>query len=61
LRAELDDLDGALDDLRHAAEEAVRAGDPAQAHGLGERLAAVLDEAGRPAEAEEAWHKFSMS
>jgi hypothetical protein len=61
LRAELDDLDGALDDLRHAAEEAIRAGDQAQAHGLGERLAAVLDEAGRPAEAEEAWQQFSMS
>jgi tetratricopeptide (TPR) repeat protein len=58
LRAELHDLDGALDDLRRAAEEAEQAGDPAQAHGLGERLAAVLDEAGRPVEAEAAWNRF---
>ena len=58
LRAELDDLDGALDDLRRAAEESEAAGDPAQAHGLGERLAAVLGEAGRPDEAEQAWQRF---
>jgi hypothetical protein len=58
LRAELDDLDGALDDLQRAAEESQAAGDPAQAHGLGERLAAVLDEAGRPDEAERAWQRF---
>ena len=59
LRAELDDLDGALEDLRRAAEEAAEAGDPAQAHGLGERLATVLGEAGREAEAEAAYLRFS--
>jgi len=59
LRAELNDLDGALDDLRRAAEEAEQAGDPAQAQGLGERLATVLGEAGREAEAEAAWLRFS--
>jgi hypothetical protein len=58
LRAELDDLDGALDDLLRAAEEAQRAGDQDQAHGLGERLAAVLAEAGLPADAERAWQRF---
>ncbi len=58
LRAELDDLDGALDDLLQAAEEAQRAGDQDQAHGLGERLAAVLAEAGLPADAERAWQRF---
>jgi hypothetical protein len=59
LRAELDDLDGALEDLRRAAEEAEEAGDSAQAQGLGERLATVLGEAGRETEAEAAWLRFS--
>jgi hypothetical protein len=59
LRAELDDLDGALEDLRRAAEEAEQAGDPAQAHGLGERLATVLGAAGREVEAEAAYQRFS--
>jgi hypothetical protein len=59
LRAELNDLDGALDDLRRAAEQAEKAGDQAQAQGLGERLATVLGEAGRPDEAEQAWLRFS--
>jgi hypothetical protein len=58
LRAELNDLDGALHDLRRAAEEAQAAGDPDQARGLGERLAAVLAEAGRPEQAEAAWQRF---
>jgi tetratricopeptide (TPR) repeat protein len=58
LRAELDDLDGALEDLRRAAEEAEEAGDSAQAQGLGERLATVLGEAGRETEAEAAWRRF---
>jgi tetratricopeptide (TPR) repeat protein len=58
LRAELDDLEGALDDLRLAAEEAAEAGDQAQAYGLGERLAAVLEEAGRPDDAEQVWLRF---
>jgi tetratricopeptide (TPR) repeat protein len=58
LRAELGDLDGALDDLRLAAESAMAAGDRPQAHGLGERLAAVLDEAGRPEDAESAWQRY---
>jgi hypothetical protein len=61
LRAELDDLDGALDDLRRAAEEAQQAGDAAQAQGLGERLATVLGEAGRPVEAEAAYLRFSSA
>jgi tetratricopeptide (TPR) repeat protein len=58
LRAELDDLDGALEDLRRAAEEAESAGDPAQTRGLGQRLAAVLDMAGRPVDAEAAYDRF---
>jgi hypothetical protein len=58
LRAELDDLDGALEDLRRAAEEAEEAGDSAQAQGLGERLATVLGEAGRETEAEAVWRRF---
>jgi tetratricopeptide (TPR) repeat protein len=58
LRAELNDLAGALDDLRQAAEEAEAAGDLEQAHGLGERLAAVLAEAGQPDQAEAAWQRF---
>jgi hypothetical protein len=58
LRAELDDLDGALADLHRAAEAAQTAGDLDQAHGLGERLAAVLDLAGRPDEAELAWQRY---
>jgi hypothetical protein len=61
LRAELNDLDGALDDLRRAAEQAEKAGDQAQAQGLGERLATVLGEAGRPDEAEQAWLRFSSA
>jgi tetratricopeptide (TPR) repeat protein len=61
LRAELDDLPGALDDLELAAVEAVEAGDRAQAHGLGERLAVVLDEAGRPEQAEQAWERFCLA
>jgi len=58
LRAELNDFAGAIDDLRRAAEEAEAAGDAEQMHGLGERLAAVLDEAGRPGQAERAWQRF---
>ncbi len=59
LRAELGDLAGALEDLQRAAEEAAEAGDSAQAQGLGERLATVLGAAGREAEAEAAWLRFS--
>lgn len=58
LRAELGDLDTARADLLRAAEEARSVMDAGQTHGLGQRLAAVLDEAGLPDEAEDAWTRF---
>lgn len=59
IRAELKDFDGGLQDLQDAAAEALAAGDVEQARGLAMRLAAVLDENGRPDEAEKAWRRFS--
>ncbi|MDP9825892.1 hypothetical protein [Kineosporia succinea] len=58
LRAELGDLEGAVTDLREAAEAAAHVGEAEQRHGLGARLAAVLGGAGRDDEAEEAWNRF---
>ncbi|MBT0767504.1 hypothetical protein KIH74_01125 [Kineosporia sp. J2-2] len=58
LRAELGDLEGAVADLRDAAEAAAVAGEEEQTHGLGARLAAVLGEAGRDDEAEAVWNRY---
>lgn len=58
LRAELGDLDGAIADLREAAEDAAAAGEQEQTHGLGARLATVLGEAGREDAAEAAWNRY---
>lgn len=58
LRAELGDLEGAVADLREAAEGAAQAGEQEQTHGLGARLAAVLGGAGRDDEAEAAWNRY---
>ncbi|WP_285617245.1 hypothetical protein [Kineosporia sp. NBRC 101677] len=58
LRAELGDLEGAVADLREAAEGAAAAAEQEQTHGLGARLAAVLGGAGRDDEAEAAWNRY---
>ncbi|GLY31223.1 hypothetical protein Kisp02_45880 [Kineosporia sp. NBRC 101731] len=58
LRAELGDLEGAVTDLREAAEAASVAHETEQTHGLGARLAAVLGSAGRDDEAEAAWNRY---
>ena len=59
IRAELGQVDTGVEDLFHAAEEAMDAGDEHQARELAVRLAAVLDDAGRTEDAEKAWARFS--
>jgi tetratricopeptide (TPR) repeat protein len=59
IRAELGQLDAGITDLTQAAEEALASGDTHQTRELAVRLAAVLDDAGRPEDAEKAWRRFS--
>jgi hypothetical protein len=59
IRAELGHLDAGITDLTDAAEEALASGDVHQTRELAVRLAAVLDDAGRPEDAEKAWRRFS--
>ena len=54
-----DTLTATADARLRAADEALAAGDEDQARELAVRLAAVLDDAGRPEEAEKAWKRFS--
>jgi len=62
LRAEslaaLDRAEEGLAELRAAAEEALTAGSPARARDLGGRLVDLLDDLGRPEEAEQAWSRY---
>ena len=58
LRAEVGNVPAGVLDLERAAAQAMTAGDRAQAQGLGERLATVLDHAGRHHEAEQAYQQF---
>jgi hypothetical protein len=59
IRAELGQVDAGITDLTDAAEEALASGDTHQTRELAVRLAAVLDDAGRPEDAEKAWRRFS--